>query len=59
MLTMIFSVFYYGHHLSMEQWAGVGMVFGGIGIEAELKRRSESEKAAAKKALAAKGEKAQ
>ena len=52
MFTMILSVVAFGHHLTQMQWLGVGLVFGGIGVEAEIKRRSEVQKAAAKKAAA-------
>lgn len=46
MLTMIISIVWFGHALTAMQWVGVGLVFGGIGIEAELNKR---EKAAKKK----------
>ena len=36
MLTMVLSVVWYGKSLSGGQWAGVGLVFGGIGTEALL-----------------------
>jgi UDP-galactose transporter B1 len=41
MLSMIFSVVAFGHSLSKMQMVGVGLVFSGIGAEAEIKRRSE------------------
>ena len=41
MLTMILSVLLYGHHLNGMQWAGVGMVFGGIGLEARIQRQEK------------------
>ena len=31
--TMLLSVIWFGHHLSLFQWPGVALVFGGIGIE--------------------------
>ncbi|PSN68361.1 UDP-Glc/Gal endoplasmic reticulum nucleotide sugar transporter-like protein [Corynespora cassiicola Philippines] len=34
MLTMLMSVFFFGHHVTKMQWLGVGLVFGGIGVEA-------------------------
>lgn len=34
MLTMTLSVFAFGHTLSMGQWMGVGLVFGGVAAEA-------------------------
>lgn len=45
MLTMIISVLWFGHALSAMQWLGVGLVFGGIGIEAELNKREKRAKA--------------
>ncbi|KAK6356941.1 UDP-galactose transporter [Orbilia javanica] len=44
MFSMILSVFAFGHTLSMMQWLGVGLVFGGIGGEAEMKRREKKAK---------------
>lgn len=41
MFSMMLSVVMFGHRLSSMQWVGVGMVFGGIGAEAEMKRRGE------------------
>ena len=54
MLTMILSVLYFGHNLSGMQWLGVGLVFGGIGIEAELSKREKKAKEDAKRAAEAK-----
>ena len=54
MLTMILSVLYFGHNLSGMQWLGVGLVFGGIGIEAELSKREKKAKEEAKRAAEAK-----
>lgn len=48
MLTMILSVFWFGHSLSGMQWLGVGLVFGGIGMEAELSKREKRAKERAK-----------
>ena len=48
MLTMIISVVWFGHRLSGMQWLGVGLVFGGIGVEAELTKREKRSKAKAK-----------
>lgn len=53
MLTMMLSVVAYGHSLTEMQWLGVGLVFGGIGVEARIKHTSEMAKVkekAAKKA---------
>jgi UDP-galactose transporter B1 len=44
MLTMIISVVWFGHSLTNMQWLGVGLVFGGIGIEAELNKREKKAK---------------
>lgn len=48
MLTMIISVLWFGHNLTGIQWLGVGLVFGGIGIEAELNKREKQAKERAK-----------
>ena len=48
MLTMIISVLWFGHSLTGMQWLGVGLVFGGIGIEAELSKREKKAKQKAK-----------
>ncbi|OQO00865.1 hypothetical protein B0A48_13552 [Cryoendolithus antarcticus] len=48
MLTMIISVLWFGHRLSAMQWVGVGCVFGGIAIEAELGKREKAAKERAK-----------
>lgn len=52
MLTMILSVVWFGHSLSLMQWLGVSLVFGGIGVEAQLSKQEKlaKDKAAAKKA---------
>lgn len=50
MLTMILSVVWFGHRLSPMQWVGVALVFGGVGIEAQL---SKQEKLAKERAAAA------
>lgn len=50
MFTMILSVVAFGHRLSHMQWLGVGLVFGGIGVEAQIARREKMAKEAAKKA---------
>ena len=48
---MIISVVWFGHALTGMQWLGVGLVFGGIGIEAELSKREKRAKEAGKKKL--------
>ncbi|KAL2164569.1 hypothetical protein VTH06DRAFT_3786 [Thermothelomyces fergusii] len=50
MFTMILSVVAFGHRLSQMQWLGVALVFGGIGVEAQIARREKLAKEAAKKA---------
>ncbi|KAK0753383.1 UAA transporter family-domain-containing protein [Schizothecium vesticola] len=52
MFTMILSVVAFGHSLSQMQWLGVGLVFGGIGVEAQIARSEKQAKEAAKKAAA-------
>lgn len=39
LFTMLLSVFVFGHVLTPGQWAGVAVVFAGIGVEAMFKRR--------------------
>ncbi|KAK5726084.1 UDP-galactose transporter [Elasticomyces elasticus] len=48
--TMILSVLWFGHRLTLMQWLGVGLVFGGVGIEAWLGQREKTAKKAAKEA---------
>ncbi|KAB5570409.1 UAA transporter [Coniochaeta sp. 2T2.1] len=52
MVTMILSVVAFGHRLTQMQWLGVGLVFGGIGVEAGIARREKMAKEAAKRAKA-------
>ncbi|KAJ9637225.1 UDP-galactose transporter [Coniosporium tulheliwenetii] len=54
MLTMLFSVVYFGHKIQGMQWLGVGLVFGGIGAEAGVKVWNDKAK---KKSKGAAGEK--
>ena len=49
MFTMMLSVLAFGHTLSSMQWLGVGLVFGGIGVEAGIARQEKLAKEAAKK----------
>lgn len=51
MLTMIISVLWFGHKLTGMQWLGVGLVFGGIGVEAELSKREKQAKEKAKRKM--------
>ncbi|THV03829.1 UAA transporter [Dendrothele bispora CBS 962.96] len=39
MFTMILSVVVYNHQLTLGQWAGAAVVFGGISVEAFVKRK--------------------
>jgi UDP-galactose transporter B1 len=59
MFTMILSVVAFGHRLSRMQWLGVALVFGGIGVEAQITRREKLAKEAAKRREKAAGAKAQ
>ncbi|KAK4092361.1 hypothetical protein Purlil1_2982 [Purpureocillium lilacinum] len=53
MFTMILSVVAFGHRLTHMQWLGVGLVFGGIGVEAGIARQEKiAKEAAAAKAKA-------
>lgn len=52
MVTMMLSVVAFGHRLSRMQWLGVGLVFGGIGVEAQITRREKLAKQAAAAAAA-------
>ncbi|KAK6071588.1 UAA transporter [Seiridium cupressi] len=49
MFTMILSVVAFGHKLSQMQVLGVGLVFGGIGVEAGIARQEKAAKEQAKK----------
>ncbi|KAA8644673.1 hypothetical protein EYZ11_001911 [Aspergillus tanneri] len=49
MLTMLLSVFWFGHSLSPGQWLGVVLVFGGVGAEAVVQRQEKKAKELAKK----------
>lgn len=42
MFTMVLSVVVYDHRLTLGQWAGAGIVFGGISVEAWVKRKGQS-----------------
>lgn len=41
MLSMILSVIWFNHHLTRGQWTAVGVVFGGIALEAQMTRRRQ------------------
>ena len=57
MLTMILSVVWFGHTLSGMQWVGVGLVFGGVGVESELSKREKRAKEEARRTGERKGKK--
>lgn len=42
MLTMLLSVLWFGKRLTAGQWAGVGMVFAGVGAEASVESRNKN-----------------
>jgi len=42
LFTMLLSVFVYNHKLTPGQWAGAGVVFAGISVEAWVKRQGET-----------------
>ncbi|KAL6709275.1 UDP-galactose transporter [Coniothyrium glycines] len=50
MLTMVWSVWWFGHEITAMQWVGVGLVFGGIGAEAAFNRAEKKRKMADKAA---------
>ncbi|OOQ91353.1 UDP-galactose transporter 1 [Penicillium brasilianum] len=56
MLTMLLSVFWFGHSLKPGQWLGIVLVFGGIGAEAVVQRQEKKSKERAKLEAAKKGQ---
>ena len=56
MLTMLLSVVWFGHKLQGGQWLGVGLVFGGIGIEGLIQRQEKAKKETAKRSSEGKKE---
>lgn len=44
MISMVVSVMWFGHTLNPAQWAGVALVFSGIGVEAMLKNKNKNKK---------------
>lgn len=54
MLTMLLSVFCFGHSLTGGQWLGVLLVFGGVGAEGIVQRKEKKAKERAKAAAAKK-----
>ncbi|KAN0068764.1 UAA transporter [Elaphomyces granulatus] len=55
MLTMLLSVFWFGHSLSQGQWLGVLLVFGGVAAEGVVQRQEKKAKERAKAASQKKG----
>ncbi|KAF1935057.1 solute carrier family 35 member B1 protein [Clathrospora elynae] len=49
MLTMVWSVVYFGHEITGMQWVGVGLVFGAVGAEAAFNRAEKKRKMEAKR----------
>jgi solute carrier family 35 (UDP-galactose transporter), member B1 len=49
MLTMLLSVLWFGKRLTAGQWAGVGLVFAGVGGEGVMERRKKRQAIEAKK----------
>jgi len=43
LFTMLLSVFIYNHRLTPGQWAGAGVVFAGISVEAWVKRQGNTD----------------
>jgi solute carrier family 35 (UDP-galactose transporter), member B1 len=41
LFTMLLSVMWFHHSLTSGQWAGMGLVFGGIGLEAYWTRKAK------------------
>ncbi|KAI6990035.1 hypothetical protein KC329_g4814, partial [Hortaea werneckii] len=44
MLTMLLSVLWFGHRLTGWQWVGVGLVFGGVGVEGQIGKWEKAKK---------------
>ena len=53
MFSMLLSVLWFGHVLNVWQWLGVGVVFAGIGVEAQVSRMQKLRNTAAKQSIAA------
>jgi len=46
MFSIILSVLWFGHSLAIGQWMGVAMVFSGIGIDTEMRKREKKKEKA-------------
>lgn len=51
MMSMVLSVFWFGHSLTQMQWLGVGLVFGAIGVEGAITRAEKASKEKAKQTV--------
>lgn len=50
-MSMVLSVFWFGHSLTQMQWLGVGLVFGAIGVEGAITRAEKASKEEAKQTV--------
>ncbi|KAJ1986261.1 UDP-galactose transporter [Dimargaris cristalligena] len=50
LFTMLLSVFWFSHQLSLGQWTSIAVVFSGVGLEAYVKRQEKLRSTAAKNA---------
>ncbi|KAI7158044.1 hypothetical protein KC349_g5193 [Hortaea werneckii] len=55
MLTMLLSVLWFGHRLSGWQWVGVGLVFGGVGVEGQIGKLEKAKKERERREAVGKG----
>ena len=51
MLTMLLSVVWFGKQLTPGQWAGVGLVFAGVGVEGAIDRKNKKQAIESKKKI--------
>lgn len=51
MLTMLLSVMWFGHRLTLGQWGGVALVFGGVAAEGVIGRWEKKKKERAGKVV--------
>ncbi|GAB1739830.1 hypothetical protein NU219Hw_g4765t1 [Hortaea werneckii] len=56
MLTMLLSVLWFGHRLTGWQWVGVGLVFGGVGVEGQIGKVEKARKERERRERVGKGE---
>ncbi|KAI7554689.1 UAA transporter [Hortaea werneckii] len=55
MLTMLLSVLWFGHRLTGWQWVGVGLVFGGVGVEGQIGKWEKAKKERERREAVGKG----